>query len=195
MSKKIVLAVVAIAATLLSPGISRAQYNDVLMDTRGGTVRSIVTDSCVLTRWDAKQERCPLDRINARSLKIEERTIYFPFNSDRLEPSERAKLDKVAPILMGDTEVESIKIVGHADRIGADDYNMRLSERRAKAVKDYLISKGYTKPASEEIYGVGESSGQASCRSISEKNNRNELIACLARERRVEIEIHYMTEY
>ena len=59
-------------------------------------------------------------------------------------PAGRAKLDDVADKIKNyivDT-IERIDLTGHTDRLGSDAYNQRLSERRAKTVKNYLVKKG-----------------------------------------------------
>ena len=76
-------------------------------------------------------------------------------------------------------------MVGHTDRIGRDDYNMALSQRRAQTVANYLSSRGV--PASViSAQGAGESQPAVEC---SDKLGRSELIACLQPNRRVEIQV------
>jgi OOP family OmpA-OmpF porin len=74
--------------------------------------------------------------------------------------------------------------VGHADRIGGDAYNMKLSVRRAEGVKNYLVSKGI--PANR-IYTEGKGKRQPvkECKD----SNRKALIVCLQPNRRVEVEV------
>jgi OOP family OmpA-OmpF porin len=65
----------------------------------------------------------------------------FDFDKATLRPEGRAKLDEVAA-KSKEIKLEVIIAVGHTDRIGSDAYNQKLSERRAAAVKTYLVSKG-----------------------------------------------------
>jgi OOP family OmpA-OmpF porin len=65
----------------------------------------------------------------------------FDFDKATLRPEGRAKLDEVAA-KSKEIKLEVILAVGHTDRIGSDAYNQKLSERRAAAVKTYLVSKG-----------------------------------------------------
>ena len=66
---------------------------------------------------------------------------FFDFDKAIVKPEGKAKLDELVNALTGmDTEV--IVAVGHTDWIGTDKYNQKLSERRANAVKAYLVSKG-----------------------------------------------------
>ena len=75
---------------------------------------------------------------------------------------------------------------GHTDRIGTDAYNQKLSERRADAVRDYLVSKGVPK-AKIEALGLGEK--QPVTGTSCNQKNQKELIACLQPDRRVEVEV------
>ena len=65
----------------------------------------------------------------------------FDFDSTVIKPGFYTTMDKIANILMhyGKTQ---LTIVGHTDNVGTEQYNQTLSERRAKAVNDYLINKG-----------------------------------------------------
>ncbi len=67
--------------------------------------------------------------------------VTFEFNEARLTANARAILDGVADALIarGDIQVE---IGGHTDSRGSDDYNQKLSERRAQSVMQYLVGKG-----------------------------------------------------
>jgi hypothetical protein len=71
----------------------------------------------------------------------------------------------------------------HTDRPGDDACNQKLSERRADAVRDYLVSKGVDKAKIETI-GLGEKQPIVQC----DQKNRTELIACLQPNRRVEMQ-------
>ena len=65
----------------------------------------------------------------------------FDFDKATLRPEGKAKLDELVS-KAGAIKLEVILVVGHTDRIGSDSYNQKLSERRAAAVKSYLVSKG-----------------------------------------------------
>ena len=53
----------------------------------------------------------------------------------------RVKLDELAAQMQG-ADIKAIHVVGYTDGVGTDAYNDKLSERRANAVRDYLVSKG-----------------------------------------------------
>jgi OOP family OmpA-OmpF porin len=67
--------------------------------------------------------------------------VNFAFNSDQLTSDSYEALDKVAASLQDWSEVR-VMVEGYTDNIGDDQYNLGLSDRRARAVRDYLISKG-----------------------------------------------------
>lgn len=111
----------------------------------------------------------------------------FDFDKAVLRPEGKAKLDDVTGKLKG-MKLEVIIAVGHTDRIGSDKYNQKLSEKRAEAVKAYLVGKGvepnrvYTEGKGEKQPVTGDKCGK------SEKKSK-QLIECLQPDRRVEIEV------
>lgn len=121
----------------------------------------------------------PAPRFQKYTLSV---TELFAFDSAELQKSQ-PKLDEIANVLMNDSTIDDVLIVGYTDRIGSETYNQKLSERRAQAIKNYLVGKG-VKAERLKAIGKGESSPIASC--TGKKNVA--LIKCLAPNRRVEIE-------
>ena len=121
----------------------------------------------------------PAPRFQKYTLSV---TELFAFDSAELQKSQ-PKLDEIANVLMNDSTIDDVLIVGYTDRIGSDKYNQKLSERRAEAIKKYLVGKG-VKAERLVAKGKGESSPIAGC--TGKKNVA--LIKCLAPNRRVEIE-------
>ena len=66
---------------------------------------------------------------------------FFDFDQATLRPEGEAALDELARRLAV-TQYDNLTIVGHADRIGPAAYNQKLSERRANAMRDYLVAQG-----------------------------------------------------
>ena len=112
--------------------------------------------------------------------------VLFEFNKAELRPAGQQKLDEIADRLKG-ANVQQIAAIGHADRIGSEDYNQQLSEKRAESVKQYLTQKGVeeNKVRSE---GRGESEPVTKDQCKGNKPNAK-LIACLQPDRRVDIEV------
>lgn len=68
---------------------------------------------------------------------------FFAFDKAELRPQGRELLDKVAAELVKNAkDVKSIVLTGHTDAIGSEQYNLGLSQRRADAVRNYLVEKG-----------------------------------------------------
>ena len=109
----------------------------------------------------------------------------FDFDQYALRDEVKVILDSLAVTLKA-AEYDRLDIVGYTDRIGSVDYNQRLSELRAYAVAQYLIHKGV--PQNKIRYeGRGDKDPLThtdECRELS----REDLITCLQRDRRVEIE-------
>jgi len=72
------------------------------------------------------------------------RKVLFDFNKAVLKPEAKAQLAGVLQALKEQPSLQ-VQIVGHTDGIGSDAYNMKLSQRRAESVADYLIQNGSRK--------------------------------------------------
>ena len=112
-------------------------------------------------------------------------TELFDFDKAVVKPEARAKLDgEVIGKLRDLREIRYIIVNGHADRIGSPQYNQKLSEKRAEAVRAYLVSKGVD-ASKVETLGFGKTLPVKSC----PQQPRKQLIECLAPNRRVQIEV------
>jgi outer membrane protein OmpA-like peptidoglycan-associated protein/tetratricopeptide (TPR) repeat protein len=86
--------------------------------------------------------------------KIILKNIFFDFDKATLRPESTNELQRLTKLL-NDVPTMKIEISGHTDSKGANDYNLKLSDNRAKAVVDYLIKAGI--PANRLVYkGYGE---------------------------------------
>jgi OOP family OmpA-OmpF porin len=81
----------------------------------------------------------PLHR--RRQAKIVLRGVHFGFNKYDIRPADAAVLDEAAATLKDNPSVR-VDVNGYTDSIGSADYNLRLSEKRAAAVVDYLEKDG-----------------------------------------------------
>jgi Outer membrane protein and related peptidoglycan-associated (lipo)proteins len=75
-----------------------------------------------------------------KEAKIVVRNIYFDLNKATLRPESYPVLDELCQLLK-EMPTAKVEIGGHTDSRGSDEYNMRLSEARANAVRDYFITK------------------------------------------------------
>jgi outer membrane protein OmpA-like peptidoglycan-associated protein len=95
--------------------------------------------------------------------------VFFDVNSAVIKPGGYAELDRVANVLNQYPQT-MIRVEGHTDQTGSEQYNLQLSERRANAVKNSLSQKGID-PARVSAVGMGEccpvSSDNASNRRVS----------------------------
>ena len=111
----------------------------------------------------------------------------FDFDKAVLKPEGKAAIDsEIISKLPGVQKLELVLVTGHTDPIGTQAYNQKLSERRADAVRDYLVSKGVPKDKIETL-GMGKT--QPIPGLVCNQKNLKEKIACFAPDRRVEVEV------
>jgi outer membrane protein OmpA-like peptidoglycan-associated protein/opacity protein-like surface antigen len=75
-------------------------------------------------------------------LMVKFEPIYFRTNSAEIDASEKMKLDNMAKLLIKHAIIKDVLLSGHTDPRGSSTYNLKLSEKRAKAVLSYLLNKG-----------------------------------------------------
>ncbi len=112
----------------------------------------------------------------------------FDFNKSNVKPGGQQDLDKLAAELKG-TQFDVINVTGHTDRIGSHAYNQKLSERRADAVKGYLMTSAGI--AGDKIVAKGVDGAEPVTKPGDCKGTKatKALIACLQPDRRVEVEV------
>ncbi len=97
--------------------------------------------------------------------------VYFDFDRSDINAEGRSTIDTIAAEARRDATLR-IRVVGKADRAGPEDYNMRLSQRRANAVRDLLTQRGVSANQIEAV-GVGEAQPPvATPDSVREPRNR-----------------------
>jgi OOP family OmpA-OmpF porin len=120
--------------------------------------------------------------------------VLFDFDQAELRPNAPSALDDLANRIRA-INLERVSAIGYADRIGSTDYNQDLSERRAQAVKAYLVSKGVD-AARIVAEGRGEAqpvTGDQCSKMGKEVPTNKKLIDCLQPDRRVDVEIQGMS--
>ncbi len=91
---------------------------------------------------------CPLDAVNRCGVSLDpceikiDQTIFFAFDRADVLPESFAILDAVAAVLGTNEAIARIEVQGHSDSLGAADYNLALSQRRAEAVVARILATG-----------------------------------------------------
>ncbi len=195
-----VAAAVALTIAPVSPAFSGCAY---VVDTSGKNVRDTSGKCVKTTSWtkSAWTHECGKPKPKPKVVEAPKVTppppppppkvvkptvevvtlqgkVLFAVNSAKLSPDGKKALDEVVERLRTFDKVKSIVITGHTDSTGSAAYNQKLSERRANAVRDYLISRGVN-PALITAIGKGETEPVAS----------NKTREGRAMNRRVEIQI------
>lgn len=184
----------------LTPSFAYANSTYDIAWSLGGEKLLSRSGNCVRTGWDVGIDRCvdtipPVTIVEEISVLvevgIEERTVHFDFDSAKLSKEAKAKLDSLVKVLK-EHNIQSVKIFGFTDRIGAKDYNHKLSVKRADAVKKYLESKVAINSNILVEKGYGKKDQIKPCDGAKSKK---ELIKCLRPNRRVVVEIDYTGQY
>lgn len=121
----------------------------------------------------------------------------FGFDKDILRVEAQENLNALAQRL-SNANVQTVRVEGHTDFMGSEQYNQNLSERRANVVANYLVSRGVA-ASKISAAGLGESQAQmtAACeaevaklgKKVSKAKRRAALIACIEPDRRVDVKI------
>jgi outer membrane protein OmpA-like peptidoglycan-associated protein len=115
-------------------------------------------------------------RETARGLIVNMSDVLFDTAKYTLKPGAREKLSKIAGIVLAHPGL-TLEVEGHTDTVGGDEYNQRLSEQRAAAVRDYLVQQGLN-AASITARGFGKTQPVAdnSTAAGRQRNRRVELV-------------------
>ncbi len=95
--------------------------------------------------------------------------VYYAFNEAKLLPNSETALNELLQILEDNPDI-SIELSAHADRIGSEEYNQKLSEARAKSVVDWLVAKGI-KAKRLVARGFGKSQPSLVTQRMAEQND------------------------
>jgi len=115
-------------------------------------------------------------RDTARGLIVNMSDVLFDFNKATLRPAAREKLAKISGIILSHPGL-LLEVDGYTDNIGSEDYNMKLSERRAGGVRSYLIGEGISRD-NISAKGFGKDNPVASNANAAgrQKNRRVEMV-------------------
>ena len=124
------------------------------------------------------ETRTQTDRLDADTL--------FDFAEATLTEAAQDSIDSLLDRRTGDWDLQSITITGYTDRIGDEEYNLELSRERAQSVADYIQQRADMAGVDVTVEGRGEADPRVTC---EDADGRDELIDCLAPNRRVELEM------
>lgn len=102
----------------------------------------------------AREEAARLDRMRLALRDTLTQRTHFDFDKSDIRPQERPALARKLAILKANTGL-TIRIAGHADERGSDEYNLALGARRAASARAYLVNMGIA-PARIEVVSYGE---------------------------------------
>jgi OOP family OmpA-OmpF porin len=198
--KPITTSLIALALAGAAIGTAVAQQNTgYVIDTRGAVVKSGFGECWRTGYWTPAMaiaecdpglvKSAPAAKPAAAAPAKETIVVHgdglFDFSKATIKPEGKKRLDE-AVARFKDKQLEKVVITGHTDRFGSAKYNEKLSQKRADAVKDYLASKGVDK-SKITASGKGSTMPRTKADECPGKQSKK-VIACLAPDRRVEIE-------
>lgn len=126
---------------------------------------------------------CPPADVEYRTvLSSQDGSVNFDYNKANLRPKGVEALDKLAHFIINDPgHLKEVVVEGHTDYKGSDDYNMKLSQKRAQSVVDYMIKKGVP---SDKIHAEGKGKRVPAHGTVTKQT-----VEEMAKNRRVEIVI------
>ncbi len=197
--RQFLLVTASLAALSLAPAAFATPAEDAAYNKDDKPIMSSF-GNCVRTKWDGDKDVCAPEApkpapkpvavipapatVSIANISQEQRSVYFDFNSAKLTGEGVAKLDQLVSVINKSSEISEVRIHGYTDQFGSASYNDALAEKRAKAVRDYLDRKTETKVSQGDIRGLGKAESDAAC----DGKARKAKIACMATQRRVEVE-------
>lgn len=138
-------------AGIKTRGIRLQEQQPVVSEAPPPGSKTVVTNTAPTTMTDAVEQAAPPE---ALSIAMQ---VHFAYDSADLTDQAKGTLDEVAAVLNDDLMLDKVvEIEGHADAHGPDLYNLALSERRAAAVRSYLIEQHGLDPERLPAIGKGE---------------------------------------
>ncbi len=165
-----------------------------VMDSRG---------KCVRTKWVAQHccDMCAPPPPPPPAIVEKQRTtqyvdlirqsIYFDINKDNIDVNDQQRMNDVITEISKGGTLQSVKMVGYADRFASSKYNMELSKRRAENVLNYFRTNGYFNNIQVGFGFFGKEKPVTNCPTNVKVA---EQIACLQADRRVDIEVEIVRQ-
>jgi len=118
----------------------------------------------------------PGERFEGTEMATKFDPVYFDYDSSHVKPSEQPKIEKVAEYLRANPSLRLI-IEGHCDERGSAEYNLALGERRALAIRAYLVGLGVDASRIQTIsYGEERPAAPGTGESVWRLNRRGEFV-------------------
>ena len=146
-TKLVRLTAVTLLVCTAAVGCKRNPQNTTpLLGSRSGLTDSTagpITD----TTAPINSEGIPASNVNFDNMMADreafrDQTVYFAFDQATVRPSEVSKLEQVASQMRSTHAGKALRIEGHCDERGTEEYNRSLGERRAQSVREYLVRLG-----------------------------------------------------
>ncbi len=132
----------------------RAPQGAVLGGVIGGVVGNVIGNKMDKQAKEIEQTLpgAEVERVgDGIRVSLPESVVNFGFDSSNLTSTAKMNLDKLSQVLKNNPDT-NVNIYGHTDSKGTDEYNQKLSERRANSVKSYLVATGV---ASSRLFPMG----------------------------------------
>lgn len=110
---------------------------------------------------------------------LKSETVYFAYDSSAIRDSEKSKLENVAAHLKSNTAV-ALSVEGHCDERGTEEYNRALGERRALAIREYLVNSGVAAERIDTVsFGEDKPASQGHDEAAWKLNRRGEFVVLI----------------
>ncbi len=137
-------------------------------ETKKGPVKPVVKGGKIVVPLDSSDGMGGTETLQG--------IFYFDFDQAIVKRSGHAELDKHASVLSGDSLMR-VRLEGHADERGTREYNLALGERRANAIRAYLIAQGASRSQIEVVsYGEEKPVNAGHSESSWAENRRVEVV-------------------
>ena len=151
----------------------RVNQDSIDAANRARTAREQATRDS-LARVAAAAENARLEAARTEARRKLTATVYFDLDKDEIRDDQRGVLDAKVPILNANADLK-IRIAGHTDDRGSDEYNLALGQRRAASVRRYLAARGIADARMDvESFGEQRPVAQGENEAAWSKNRRAE---------------------
>ena len=133
-----------------------AKYEPVAQSAPEPVSKETVEEKVVILASEPKvEEQVMVAAAEPKIIILAFEDVHFDFDKSTLKPEARTILKRNIQLLK-DNPKAHVRIAGYTSASGTEEYNQKLSERRAKSVEEYLISEGIISPDRLTMIGYGE---------------------------------------